>query len=502
MRIGTTISSQERPNTHSFSFIAEKGAEIQKGMYIKAELPGERHAIGMISEIRSMNIYFSDVQDVSFVGNVADAYPVKEGESTVADVDIFGIVDREKRFRRSTISVSPGTEIRVADNELLGRFFGFNQGGMALGEIEAHGLGVSLNIERMFQKHAAVLAMSGAGKSYFTKVMLEELLSSADAPAVVVLDMHGEYVDFANDKAFGSRTERIGANGIRMGAADASMGIMRELYPDTSEAQEEKMEQVLGALHEKMAAEKAPQDEATLMGIIDAMSANETDKKSSGTYGVLKRRFGSLGRRGIIGKERHPDLVSKVKLGHMLVFDFSEMDDPRSAIVKGYYILKQLFELRRAGKIPPVVVFVEEAHSFAPEKAKEREGVSKTQVEKIAREGRKFGISICLITQRPAHLSQTALSQCNTHVFLRIANPNDLDFIKRGSENLTSSLMDMLPGLEVGEAVVVGEAVRSPLIFRVRKKKVADGKKTGLGDMISEWKGREKGRKNEFSEFL
>lgn len=251
---------------------------------------------------------------------------------------------------------------------------------------------------------------------------------------------------------------------------------------------------------EKIAVEKTPQDDAALVGMINEMESS--DVKKSSTYSVIRRRVNSIVRRGVVGKEKYPDLVSKVKLGRMLVFDFSEMDDSRSAIVKGYYILKQLFELRKAGKIPPVIVFVEEAHNFAPEKAERRENVSKAQVEKIAREGRKFGISICLITQRPAHLSQTALSQCNTHVFLRIANPNDLDFIKRGSENLTSSLMGMLPGLEVGEAVVVGEAVRSPLIFRVRGKKVADGKKTGLGDMVSEWKGREKNKRNEFSEFL
>jgi len=500
MRLGTAISDQERPNTHSFSFLAEKGAEMHKGMYVKAELPGERHAIGMISEIRSLNIYFSDAQDVSFVGNIADAYPVKEGESVIADVDIFGIIDREKRFRRSTISVSPGTEIMVADNDLLKRFFGFGEGGMALGEIDAHKLGVSLGIEKTFQKHAAILAMSGAGKSYLTKVILEELLSNEDSPAIVVLDMHGEYVDFANDKAFGAKTERIGGNSIRMGVGDVSVGIIKELYPATTEVQEEELDKIFGVLHDKIAVEKAPQDESVILGIIDAMKTDDKDKK--GTYVAIRRRLGSLGRRGIIGKEKYPDLVSKVRLGRMLVFDFSEMDDSHSAIVKGYYVLKQLFELRRAGKIPPVIVFVEEAHNFAPEKAEKRENVSKAQIEKIAREGRKFGISICLITQRPAHLSQTALSQCNTHVFLRIANPNDLDFIKRGSENLTSSLMGMLPGLEVGEAVVVGEAVRSPLIFHVRSKKVIDGKKTGLSDMISEWKGKEKNRKNEFSEFL
>jgi len=289
---------------------------------------------------------------------------------------------------------------------------------------------------------------------------------------------------------------------VRMSVSDLSTGIIRELYPDTTEVQEDLFDSVFSAVYEKQMAEKAPQEESALHNIIQELENNEDSKSKKSSYGVIKRRINAISKRSMIGKQRFPDLISKVQLGKMLVFDFSDVESSRSAVVKGYFIIKQLFELRRKGIIPPVVIFVEEAHNFAPEKAEKRENVTKAQIERIAREGRKFGISICLITQRPAHLSQTSLSQCNTHIFLRIGNPNDLDFIKRGSENLTSSLMGMLPGLEVGEAVVVGEAVKSPLIFRVREKKVKDGKRTGMLDMINDWKSKKANSKNEFSEFL
>jgi hypothetical protein len=432
---------------------------------------------------------------------MADAYPIGEGENIIADVDIFGIIEKG-RFRRSTTSVSPGTEVFIADNSMLKGFFGFGEKGIGLGKIDIHELDVNFNVEKMFQKHMAILAMSGAGKSYLTKVMLEELLTNDNSPAVVVLDMHGEYADFADDKTFGSKSERILGSSVRMGVSDLSTGIIRELYPDTTETQEDLFDSVFSAVHEKEMAEKVPQEESALHNIIQELENNEDSKSKKSSYGVIKRRINAISKRSMIGKQRFPDLISKVQLGKMLVFDFSDLESSRSAVVKGYFIIKQLFELRRKGIIPPVVIFVEEAHNFAPEKAEKRENVTKAQIERIAREGRKFGISICLITQRPAHLSQTSLSQCNTHIFLKIGNPNDLDFIKRGSENLTSSLMNMLPGLEVGEAVVVGEAVKSPLIFRVREKKVKDGKKTGMLDMINDWKSKKANGKNEFSEFL
>jgi len=501
MKLGIAISDQERPNTHSFSFMAERSSNIHRGMYVKAKISDDRHAIGMIAEIRKLNIYFSDANDVNAIGNMADAYPIAEGENIIADVDIFGIIDKG-RFRRSTTSVSPGTEVFMADNSMLKSFFGFEESGMGLGKIDIHELDVNFNIERMFQKHMAILAMSGAGKSYLTKVILEEMLSNENAPAVVVLDMHGEYSDFAEDKSFGNKAERISGGSVRMGVSDLSTGIIRELYPDTTEVQEDLFDSVFSAVYEKQALEKVPQEESAVMGIIQSLEDAEESKAKKSSYGVIKRRINAISKRSMIGKQRFPDLISKVQLGKMLVFDFSDVESSRSAVVKGYFIIKQLFELRKKGAIPPVVVFVEEAHNFAPEKAEKRENVTKAQIERIAREGRKFGISICLITQRPAHLSQTSLSQCNTHIFLRIANPNDLDFIRRGSEGLTGSLIGMLPGLEVGEAVVVGEAVKSPLIFRVREKRVKDGKRTGMLDMISEWKQKSKGKRDEFSEFL
>ena len=92
----------------------------------------------------------------------------------------------------------------------------------------------------------------------------------------------------------------------------------------------------------------------------------------------------------------------------------------------------------------------------------------KSIIQKIAREGRKFHASLCLISQRPIQLSTTALSQCNTHIILRVTNPYDLEHIGKSSEGLTRDVMDTISSLRVGEALIVGEAVNYPLFVRVR----------------------------------
>ena len=125
----------------------------------------------------------------------------------------------------------------------------------------------------------------------------------------------------------------------------------------------------------------------------------------------------------------------------------------------------------------PTVLVLEEAHTFIQRGVLQEEDLPtpaqmcRRTFERIAREGRKFGASICLISQRPVNLSTTALSQCNTHIILRVTNPNDLDHIQMSSEGIDSRIAKSITGLKVGEAIVVGEAVNYPVFISVRDRK-------------------------------
>jgi DNA helicase HerA-like ATPase len=134
------------------------------------------------------------------------------------------------------------------------------------------------------------------------------------------------------------------------------------------------------------------------------------------------------------------------------------------------YIANRIFNERRNKSIPPTVLVLEEAHNFIPQTASKEESISKSVFRTIAREGRKFGCSLCLISQRPVRLDTTVLSQCNTHLYLRITNPYDLDYIKQSAEGLSSDSVGMITSLRVGEALLAGEAVNAPTFFKVRER--------------------------------
>jgi hypothetical protein len=200
--------------------------------------------------------------------------------------------------------------------------------------------------------------------------------------------------------------------------------------------------------------------------INDSEMANDTVKKT------LKRALSEMKRYQFISKgKENPNFATQIMPGKVAIIDFSTIDSLRKKQILVSMIARKLFRLRKKGKIAPFVLIIEEAHNFAREKAEASEAVSRSVIETIAREGRKFGASICLISQRPVNLSTTALSQCGTHIILRVTNPNDLDHIQMSSEGIDATVARSITGLKVGEAIVVGEAANHPVFISVRNRK-------------------------------
>jgi DNA helicase HerA-like ATPase len=143
--------------------------------------------------------------------------------------------------------------------------------------------------------------------------------------------------------------------------------------------------------------------------------------------------------------------------------------------------------MRRMNKIPPFLLIIEEAHQFAPEAAQSR-ALSKSIIETIAREGRKFLACLCLISQRPKKLSTTALSQMNSKMILNIKNPYDLKHLMESSEAITKDYVDMISSLGVGEMLLMGNAVNYPIFIDVRERKYkSNGEDTSLENSCLNW---------------
>ncbi len=121
------------------------------------------------------------------------------------------------------------------------------------------------------------------------------------------------------------------------------------------------------------------------------------------------------------------------------------------------------------GRNRPLLMVYEEAHSYLPNAAESRGalGYARKAVEKIYKEGRKFGIGSMVVTQRPSEISHTILAQVGTYIALRLTNSADKSTVSSSAPNNMTSLIDLLPSLRIGEAVIVGEAIKVPSRVRI-----------------------------------
>ena len=117
----------------------------------------------------------------------------------------------------------------------------------------------------------------------------------------------------------------------------------------------------------------------------------------------------------------------------------------------------------------PVLLVYEEAHKYVPNSSTAKYRVAREAIERIAKEGRKYGVSLMLASQRPSEISETVFSQCNNFLALRLTNPTDQNYVKRLLPDSMESLVDALPTLRTGECLLVGDAVILPSIVQIGK---------------------------------
>jgi len=115
----------------------------------------------------------------------------------------------------------------------------------------------------------------------------------------------------------------------------------------------------------------------------------------------------------------------------------------------------------------PFLLVYEEAHKYVPKSDLVKYRASKTSIERIAKEGRKYGVTLLLASQRPSEISETIFSQCNNFIAMRLTNPRDQDYVKKLLPDTLGSLTNKLPSLQAGEALLIGEAIILPSIIKI-----------------------------------
>ena len=421
--LGIIISGDDSPNTDYYYFVVNENAIVKKGMYVSAVFENNE-IIGYVDLIQTSNKYYEFIEGIQGYEKPDEALPIQNWHKTIARVSIHGIKSG-KYFKRVDYPPKPGSRVVKTNDKTIATFLGFSKNELHLGNVRHHNVDADLSMTRMLQKHLAILAMSGAGKSHLTSVLIEELL---DRPkemgriAVVVIDVHGEYLGFREDTHYGGKTNYFNGTEMKFSFRDIHTGEMAQLGSGITGAGMD----VLTSVISKLKSENKSYDVDDVINQIKAHPESGKNVKDA----LLRAMYRIKGYRLFSKNEDYPDLEKTIEPGKLTILDLSDLinDMQKKAIV--YLIAEKMFHLRMQKKIPPFLLIIEEAHNFAKMNERSETAIARGIIEKIAREGRKFGAALCIISQRPSNLSATALSQCNTHIIMRMTNPNDLDYIK------------------------------------------------------------------------
>jgi len=541
--------------TDEFTFVTNREIAPPRLEYIVVPVQEPTRQIDVLAQVTSLSVSsrllntslgYSEVEAI--LNRLKSSPPIVQGTAHV-----LGYLEGNAvRFPRH--AATPGTGVTLAPDDLLRKFFSAVESGIEIGTlINRERVPVMLNPNGL-RRHLAVIAQTGAGKSYTVGVILEKLLQLGGT--IVVFDPNSDYVlmrrdprqratSFANrvqvyrlpttqagripdDEIGGSKKFSVQFSKLEVdeicqmtGIAPTSTNIRKAIQTVWDKLQgtdytpkifREELEQLAegfdgqerGAPRNKSralnpaigneddfdrafrarvaekanvefedfgkplpdeAAPREPRDEvaAPKMPSFDAISGAQKALK----YIELLERVDIWGFEDVPMQE----LLRPMTLS---VIDLAGVDQWISEFIVAKVLNETWGVAVNEGLPRPVFFVLEEAHNFVPG-GQGMQSHAAGIIKRIASEGRKFGLFMILITQRPYKVHADTLSQCNSQIIMRLTNPQDQQAVRQSSESISEGLLADLPGLNVGEAVVLGPLVRVPVMVRVGARESKEG---------------------------
>lgn len=385
-------------------------------------------------------------------------------------VRILGDIDNYLKLPRTP--APPGTAIKLADESILNKIFKIDNP-LKLGSlINQPDVDVEVNANSILTRHLAILAMTGAGKSNTVCVLIDGLLYY-NMP-IFVFDMHGEYK--------GAEFENGEVNIIKptINPKYMTFSELKRLANISNNAfkQERYFRKAFKEANNKIENGEANTVDflKIIKDILEVWSKDE-DKFSPSArndiFGVLNKVEDLREKYSNLFNINKGNILRDIQIGKVNVLDLSQSDEYASdALVS--HIMRNSLQYRKnafnknsnATLDFPVFFIIEEAHILAPNK---RESNSKSWIQRVAREGRKFGLGLCLVSQSPKTVDHDALSQMNNMIILRLIEPDDQKHVQKASESLSEDLVKQLPSLNVGEAIVLGQMTKIPTLVKINE---------------------------------
>jgi DNA helicase HerA-like ATPase len=346
--------------------------------------------------------------------------------------------------------------------------------------------------DNLLGKHFAVLGTTGAGKSCAVTVILRAILDAYPYGHVIMLDPHNEYA-----AAFQGRAELLNPSNLKLPywllnfeevaailvnqespeGAYAEGAILRRAilrarrsFSGESEGQEHitvdtpvpyRLSELVQVLKDEMGAFNKADSAVYYQHLVNRVESVSSDKR----YDFM---FSSFSVRDNMRQILSRILRIPVEGKPITIIDISGVPSEIVDVVVSV-LCRLIFEFALwsdRDRAPPLLLVCEEAHRYVPRDDQTGFAPTRRAISRIAKEGRKYGLSLCLVTQRPADLSVSSLSQCNTIFALRLGNEHDLEFVRHAVPDSSRWLAESLPALNTQEALVLGDGVPVPLHIR------------------------------------
>ncbi len=431
--------------------------------------------------------------------------PVPAGNNSQADTKLVELEylgetvtkDQGKAFQRG-ISAYPalGDTLHTADVQDLALIYEKPADAtLLIGHSLQHGnQPVHVDPNALLGKHFAVLGTTGTGKSCAVAQVLRGLLKDHEHAHIVLLDPHDEY-----PKAFGDRAECLGPEKLQLPywlftaeeissvllgppprnrTADAAEGLLKDLVA-TAKGQ---ANAELGREISITVDTPVPYRLSDLEQLIDEEIGRLEKAERLTPLKLLKTRLSVLRNDprfsfmfgGIAFQDNMAAVIAKLLRipadgKPLTIIDLSSVPSEVLNVVVSV-LCRLVFDFAVWSRgTEPILLVCEEAHRYAPDDSRLGFGPAKEGLARIAKEGRKYGLSLCMVSQRPSELAPLILSQCSTVFAFRMTSLRDQEFVRGVIPDDSLGLLDFLPSLGDAEAIVAGQAVAVPVRVKIPK---------------------------------
>jgi DNA helicase HerA-like ATPase len=460
-----------------------------------------RYAIGQVGSIVKVEagdlLIFGVITSLRMAETDDRARPRGEvSQGKWIEIELFGqgtktgLSEADFEFERGISTYPlPGQAICIATIDELRRIYAKpDKPTIHVGSVaQARGLPVHLMTDELIGKHFAVLGTTGSGKSCSVALLLQGLLKEHSHAHIILLDPHNEY-----PRAFPDQAELIDPTTLQIPHWLLNFEESVELFVGRTEhaatSQTNILKEALLKARRDFPGQPVKPPQLTVdtpvpyrlgdlvaninAGKPSAESRAESYNKILNKIETLRsdRRFDFLLRPDKEVVDSLPQLLAELfripAAGKPLsIIDLSGVPSDVVDVVVSV-LCRAIFDFalwNPKRREVPLLLVCEEAHRYAPQLEEAAFQPTKHALARIAKEGRKYGVGLALLTQRPSELSMSILSQCNTIIALRMSNEQDQDYVRKALPDSVRSLVEALPALRTREALIVGEGTAVPV---------------------------------------